>query len=82
MKKAVHKQLMQNFREEEYIRTLSLLKGIDFTDAKSLKTLFLYHFKDELDQIELANEVTKEYQGGKFDPETVKMYEHKSTKVK
>ena len=52
---------MQNFREEEYIRTLNLLKGIDFTDAKSLKTLFLYHFKDELDQIELANEVTKEY---------------------
>ena len=49
IRKAVHKQLVQNMREEEYMRMLTLLKSIEFADVSSLKTLFLYHFRDELD---------------------------------
>jgi hypothetical protein len=67
-------------REEEYLRMLRLLKNIDFADVSSLKTLFLYHFRDELDQIELANDTTKDYHQGKFDPENVKTTENKKKK--
>ena len=68
-------------REEEYMRMLTLLKSIEFADVSSLKTLFLYHFRDELDQIELANETTKEYHQGKFDPDNVKTSENKKKKL-
>ena len=81
VRKAVHKQLMQNFREEEYIRMLHIMKGSDYAKAVELKKLFLYLFKDEIDQIELANDVTREYQAGKFDPEQVKVHQNKKTKI-
>lgn len=49
VRKAVHKQLMQNFREEEYLRMLQIMKGSDYAQARELKKLFLYLFKDEID---------------------------------
>lgn len=50
------------------MRTLEKLKEIDFAESVVLQTLFEYKLKDEHDQLDLTNEVAKEYHSGKLDP--------------
>ena len=44
------------------------------SNFKLVNRSFNYIFKDELDQLEMANEVCREYHGGQFDPMA---YSHK-----
>lgn len=67
-KKIVYDFLVQNLKEEEFLRTFAKLKDIDFADCTVMKTLFEYKKQDEYDQDELANEVIKEYHSGRLDP--------------
>ena len=60
--------LVQNIRDDEFMRTVEKLKEIDFAESVILQTLFEYKIKDEHDQQDLANEVAKEYHSGKLDP--------------
>ena len=60
--------LVQNIREDEFLRTLEKLKELDFAESIVMQTLFEYKLKDEHDQLDLANEVAKEYHSGKLDP--------------
>ena len=60
--------LVQNIREDEFLRTVEKLKEIDFAESAVLQTLFEYKIRDEHDQLDLANEVAKEYHSGKLDP--------------
>lgn len=41
-KKIVYDFLVQNLREEEFLRTFAKLKDIDFADCSVMKTLFEY----------------------------------------
>ena len=68
LEKIVYDMLVQNIREEEFVRTLEKLKEIDFAESVILQTLFEYKLKDEYDQLDLAEEVAKEYHSGKLDP--------------
>eukprot|EP00347_Sterkiella_histriomuscorum_P011639 403371682 len=60
--------LVQNLKDDEFLKTLDKLKEIDFADSTVLETLYEYKVKDEQDQIEQANEVMKEFHSGKLDP--------------
>lgn len=60
--------LVQNIKEDEFLRTLEKLKELDFAESIVMQTLFEYKLKDEHDQLDLANEVAKEYHSGKLDP--------------
>ena len=66
--KIVYDMLVQNIKEDEFMRTVDKLKEIDFAESIIIQTLFEYKLKDEHDQIDLANEVAKEYHSGKLDP--------------
>ncbi len=66
--KIVYDMLVQSIKEDEFMRTLDKLKEIDFAESVILQTLFEYKLKDEHDQLDLANEVAKEYHSGKLDP--------------
>ncbi len=50
------------------MKTIEKLKEIDFAESVVLQTLFEYKLRDEHDQLDLANEVAKEYHSGKLDP--------------
>jgi len=50
LEKIVYEMLIQNIREDEFIRTLEKLKEIDFAESAILQTLFEYKLKDEYDQ--------------------------------
>jgi hypothetical protein len=50
------------------MKSVDKLKELDFADGMILKTLFEYKMRDEHDQIDIANEVSKEYHSGKLDP--------------
>ena len=59
------------------MRTVEKLKEIDFAESLVIQTLFEYKLKDEHDQIDLANEVAKEYHSGKLDPKLAMRIERK-----
>jgi len=54
-------------KDQEFNRTLSKLKEIDFADSSMLATLFEYKLRDEEEQIEQAYDVVKEYHSVKLD---------------
>lgn len=60
--------LVQNIKDDEFIKTLEILKELDFAESVVIQTLFEYKLKDEHDQLDLASEVAKEYHSGKLDP--------------
>ena len=60
--------LVQNIKEEEFMRTVEKLKELDFAESVVLQTLFEYKLRDEHDQLDLASDVAKEYHSGKLDP--------------
>ena len=64
----VHKQLISQLKKEEFDHVLSILDEITFAEPKSIKTLFLYKLKSDLDQIDIANDVIRDFQTGRFDP--------------
>ncbi|CDW81148.1 UNKNOWN [Stylonychia lemnae] len=66
--KLLQDMLVQNIKEEQFLKTLDKLKEIDFADSSVMETLFEYKTRDEEDQIEQAHEVAKEYHSGKLDP--------------
>jgi hypothetical protein len=69
--------LVQNIKEDEFLRTLEKLKELDFAESVVMQTLFEYKLKDEHDQLDLANEVAKEYHSGKLDPLMARRLERK-----
>jgi len=48
------------------------LKELDFAEGLVLQTLLDYRIKDEQYQIDLAQEISKEYHSGKLDPQAGK----------
>lgn len=70
------------------MKNVEKLKELDFAEGLILQTLFDYKVRDEHDQIDLANDVAKEYHSGKLDPqqgwklEKKKRQPHKKTVVK
>ena len=66
--KIVYDMLVLNIKNDEFLGTVEKLKEIDFAESVVLQTLFEYKMKDEHDQLDLANEVAKEYHSGKLDP--------------
>jgi hypothetical protein len=68
MEKIIYDMLVQNIKDDEFMKTVEKLKEIDFAESVILQTLFEYKTKDEHDQLDLANEVSKEYHSGKLDP--------------
>ncbi|CDW81687.1 UNKNOWN [Stylonychia lemnae] len=66
--KIIYQMLIQNIKDDEFMKTVEKLKEIDFAESVVLQTLFEYKLKDEHDQADLANEVAKEYHSGKLDP--------------
>lgn len=66
--KIIYDMLVQNIKNDEFLGTVEKLKEIDFAESVVLQTLFEYKIKDEHDQLDLANEVAKEYHSGKLDP--------------
>jgi hypothetical protein len=69
--------LVQNIREVEFMRTVEKLKELDFAESVVLQTLFEYKIRDEHDQLDLANEVAREYHSGKLDPKLAMKIERK-----
>ncbi len=43
------------------MRTVNMVKDVDFARLDNLKTFYLFRLKDELDQILLADDVEKEF---------------------
>lgn len=41
--------LIQNIKDEEFIKTLEILKEIDFAESVIIQTLFEYKLRDEHD---------------------------------
>jgi hypothetical protein len=57
-----------SLKGEEFMKNVEKLKELDFAEGLILQTLFDYKVRDEHDQIDLANDVAKEYHSGKLDP--------------
>ncbi|MFN9909133.1 MAG: hypothetical protein ACK56F_23940 [bacterium] len=66
--KIIFNQLVSNMKGEEFMKNVDKLKELDFAEGLILQTLFDYKVRDEHDQIDLANDVAKEYHSGKLDP--------------
>jgi len=64
----LHDQYVQSIKNDEFMRNVEKLKELDFAEGLILQTLFEYKVKDEHNQIDIANEVAKEYHSGKLDP--------------
>lgn len=66
--KVMYDQLVQTIKADEFMNNVNRLKDLDFAEGMVLQTLFDYKIKDEQDQIDLAQDVAKEYHSGKLDP--------------
>jgi hypothetical protein len=62
-------QLVNDLKEEEFMKNVEKLKELDFAEGLILQTLFDYKVRDEHDQVDLAIDVAKEYHSGKLDPQ-------------
>ena len=54
-------QILNHYQHTEFMRTVNMVKDVDFADFKTLKTFYLFRLKDELDQILLSDDVEKEF---------------------
>lgn len=54
-------QILSYYQQTEFMRTVNMVKDVDFADFNTLKTFYLFRLKDELDQILLADDVEKEF---------------------
>ena len=50
--------------------TLNIMQELEDSNFKMINRFFQFRFKDDLDQLEMSNEVSKEFHAGKFDPFT------------
>ena len=66
--KILFDQFVSNLKNDEFMKNVDKLKELDFAEGLILQTLFDYKVRDEHDQIDLANDVAKEYHCGKLDP--------------
>lgn len=58
----------QDIRDDEVLKLIDLMKGIDFCEPDQLKKFFDHKIKEEQDNYTTANQVAKDYRQGKFDP--------------
>ena len=75
-------QLLGTFKSEEFVRNQRLIEQVNFSDPDSLKKLYAYALNTELAYILEANEVSKDYHSGKFDPCMMKYSDPKKLKKK
>ena len=50
--------------------TLKIMEDLEDSSFKMINRFFQFKFKDDLDQLEMSNEVSREFHAGKFDPIT------------
>lgn len=60
--------MIQDFRDTEISRITEHVKELEFAAADSLQTQYRLKMVDEEDKMKTMNEVTKEHQNGKLDP--------------
>ena len=63
------------------MKTLDTLKEIEFADSSVIKTLYEYKVSGEMEQLEQANGVVREYHSGKLDPLNALKNERKRKKT-
>ncbi len=66
--KILFDQLVESLKNDEFMSNVNRLKDLDFAEGMVLQTLFDYKLRDEQDQIDLAQDVSKEYHSGRLDP--------------
>jgi hypothetical protein len=44
------------------------MESLDESNFEMINRFFGFKFKDELDQLEMSNEISREFHAGKFDP--------------
>ena len=42
-------QLLGHYQHLEFMRSVNMIKDVDFADFKTMKTFYLFRLKDELD---------------------------------
>ena len=75
-------QLMNDFKDIEFMRNQKLLDEVNFADRESLKQLYLYVLNTELTGLLEADHAAAEYHNGKFDPSMLKFADPKKLKKK
>ena len=50
--------------------TSNMMEQLEDSSFKMINRFFSFKFKDELDQLEMSNEISREFHAGKFDPFT------------
>jgi len=45
-----------------------MMEQLEDSNFKMLNRFFTFKFKDELDQLETQNEISRDFHAGKFDP--------------
>lgn len=61
-------QILAELNQTEFNRTLGIMNETTYANQKMIGTLYRYKYNDEMHQIEIANDVCREYHAGKFDP--------------
>jgi hypothetical protein len=61
-------EFVQSIKHDEFMKNVEKLKELDFAEGLILQTLFEYKVRDEHNQIDIANEVAREFHSGKLDP--------------
>lgn len=60
-------QLNSHYQNLEFMRTVNMVKDVDYAKFDTLKTFYLFRLKDELDQILLADDVEREFRNRQFN---------------
>ena len=79
--KILFDQYISSIKNEEFMGHVEKLKELDFAEGLVLQTLFDYRIKDEQYQVDLAQEISKEYHSGKLDPQAGKQAQRKKRKA-
>ena len=62
------------------MRTLKIMQDTQYATSKMVTNLYQYKYGEEMQQIDISNEVCKDFFQGKFDPNQSK-YQPKKKKI-
>ena len=63
----MHDQIVNEIQEEEFFRSIRIVQDVLTATPKMVKTLYKYKHGEEMQQIDISNEVTREFLSGKTD---------------
>ena len=59
-------QLVQNIKMDEFLKTVKQVDTVNYANQRMVNTLFTYKLKDDIDNIDIANDCCREYNQHKF----------------